>query len=242
MATSDLPAISRMPLDEMVSAVEAADAVLVEAMKKATVIISLHDLNQVTAAAACAIERVQELEAQMAEACERLERILAGCEPCEATAEALVREFAEESVEEKAPAGVAEFMDVHGLEPVQTAFDGANGLDTGNPSPALPKLGEGDAPEPEPQPELSPQAVEERAWLADRGLDTATVLLFVRWMSGMPRGTSVSEAAARWDLEDDQALAMMRRYGPVIGKLRELRGQGFDAKLAEFKDRLGVAA
>lgn len=203
MATSDLPAISRMPVDEMVSAVEAADAVLVEAMKKATVIVTMYDLNQVTAAAARAIERVTELEAQMAEACERLERILAGCEPCEATAEALMREFAEEQP---------------GVDPADSVAEPA-------------------------EPVLSPQAVEERDWLRSKGLDASAALLLVRWMANQPRGTStVSEAAAKWDLTVDQALAMVRRYGPIIGQLRELRGTKYDAKLAEFKNRLGVAA
>lgn len=220
MATSETPR-----MDEMVSAVETA--VLVEAMKKATVIISLHDLNQVTAAAARAIERVQELEAQMAEACERLERILAD----------QVDVVDRVDVGPCGPAGVKEFMALHGLEIEPTAFDGVSAVDRVDPVDRV-EPGEGDGAAPEP----TAQALEERAWLGDKGLDAATALLFVRWMSGMPRGTSVSDAAARWDLTDDQALAMMRRYGPVIGKLRELRGHGFDAKLAEFKDRLGVAA
>ncbi len=228
--------------DEMVSAVETADAVLVEAMKKATVIVTMYDLNQVTAAAARAIERVTELEAQMAEACERLERILAGCEPCEATAEALVREFAD------APPGVDATTPTHwdcecdaGYIHPKSEHECPRCHATADESPDS-MVREVEAA-PITEPELSPQAVEERDWLRSKGLDASAALLLVRWMANRPRGTStVSEAAAKWDLTVDQALAMVRRYGPIIGQLRELRGTKYDAKLAEFKDRLGVAA
>ncbi len=166
-----------MPLGEIEEAIERADGILVEAMKKATVIVTLHDLNEVAAAAALLLARVQKLEAQLAKASTVVDPV--------------------ERVDEAAPIT---------------------------------------------EPELSPQSVEERDWLRSKGLDASAALLLVRWMANQPRGTATaSEAAAKWDLTTDQALAMVQRYGPIIGQLRELRGTKYDEKFAEFKDRLGVA-
>lgn len=228
--------------DEMVSAVEAADAVLVEAMKKATVIVTLHDLNQVIAAAACAMARVAELEAQMAEATARLDRILARYGPCTPVVEALMRDLAD------APPGVDATTPTHwdcecdaGYIHPKSEHECPRCHATADESPDS-MVREVEAA-PITEPELSPQAVEERDWLRSKGLDASAALLLVRWMANQPRGTATaSEAAAKWDLTADQALAMVRRYGPIIGQLRELRGTKYDAKLAEFKDRLGVAA
>lgn len=192
-----------VPVSEIEEAIERADGILVEAMKKATVIVTLHDLNEVAAAAALLLARLKKLEAQLAEASTVVDPVDRVDELHAPTAEALMREFAEEQP---------------GVDPADSVAEPA-------------------------EPVLSPQAVEERDWLRSKGLDASAALLLVRWMANQPRGTATaSEAAAKWDLTADQALAMVRRYGPIIGQLRELRGTKYDAKLAEFKNRLGVAS
>lgn len=205
---------------EMARAIDRGDEIVSRAMRQTVVSLTAWDFNEALLAGGQALGRMLELEAENEQL--RLR----------------VKELEEERDLRDFQAALA----AGGVSEVVVVSDPATSdrPDTSD-SPAVveesPAVLAASPPVLEPEPENP-----ERAWLAGRGLDVSTAILFVKHRVECQDDRRMAAVADQFEISEDDALAMGRRYGPFIGKMRDARGKKREDLMSEFTARFGVAA